>query len=46
MSDDTNPALGAWEALVEKETKGKGLADLSWETPEGIKGLERKLEED
>ncbi len=36
MSDDTNPALGAWEALVEKETKGKGLADLSWETPEGI----------
>ena len=36
MSEKTNPSMAAWEALVEKETKGKTATDLGWQTPEGI----------
>ena len=36
MSGDPKPNLEAWEALVEKETRGRGPADLAWRTPEGI----------
>jgi methylmalonyl-CoA mutase len=30
------PALDKWEALAEAELKGKPLASLDWQTPEGI----------
>ena len=30
------PALEAWAALVEKETRGRPPAHLAWQTPEGI----------
>ena len=36
MAGDPKPSLQAWEALVEKETRGRGPADLAWRTPEGI----------
>ena len=36
MTGDPKPSLQAWEALVEKETRGRGPADLAWRTPEGI----------
>ena len=36
MTGDPKPNLRAWEALVEKETRGRGPADLAWRTPEGI----------
>ena len=36
MAGDPKPDLQAWEALVEKETRGRGPADLAWRTPEGI----------
>ena len=36
MTGDPKPNLEAWEALVEKETRGRGPADLAWRTPEGI----------
>ena len=36
MADDLKPDLEAWTTLVEKETRGRTPADLSWRTPEGI----------
>ena len=33
---EKDTALGSWEALVERETRGRSAADLVWETPEGI----------
>ena len=36
MTGDPKPDLQAWEALVEKETRGRSPADLAWRTPEGI----------
>ena len=36
MTGDPKPSLQAWEALVEKETRGRSPADLAWRTPEGI----------
>ena len=36
MTGDPKPTLQAWEALVEKETRGRSPADLAWRTPEGI----------
>ena len=36
MTGDPKPNLEAWEALVEKETRGCSPADLAWRTPEGI----------
>ena len=36
MTGDPKPSLQAWEALVEKETRGRSPADLVWRTPEGI----------
>ena len=36
MTGDPKPNLQAWEALVEKETRGRTPADLAWRTPEGI----------
>ena len=36
MADDLKPDLEAWTTLVEKETRGRTPADLSWQTPEGI----------
>ena len=36
MAGDPKPNLHAWEALVEKETRGRSPADLAWQTPEGI----------
>ena len=36
MASDMNPDLEAWEALVEKETRGRTRTDLTWKTPEGI----------
>ena len=36
MAGDPKPSLQAWEALVEKETRGRNPADLAWRTPEGI----------
>lgn len=35
MSEQQNDP-SAWEALVQRETKGKTVADLTWQTPEGI----------
>ena len=37
MSDFPKRTLADWDALVEKETKGKKPADFDWDTPEGIK---------
>ena len=36
MTGDPKPSLQTWEALVEKETRGRSPADLAWRTPEGI----------
>lgn len=40
MSDDnykpTIPSLDDWNALVEKQLRGKKAEDLTWNTPEGI----------
>ena len=36
MTSDVEPALEAWAALVEKETRGRAPRDLAWRTPEGI----------
>ena len=36
MTGDPKPSLRTWEALVEKETRGRSPADLAWRTPEGI----------
>ena len=36
MTGDPKSDLQEWEALVEKETRGRGPADLAWRTPEGI----------
>ena len=36
MADDLKPDLEAWTTLVERETRGRTPADLSWQTPEGI----------
>ena len=36
MTGDPKPNLQAWEALVEKETRGRSPVDLAWRTPEGI----------
>ena len=36
MTSDLKPDLDAWAALVEKETRGRSPADLTWRTPEGI----------
>ena len=36
MTSDLKPDLDAWAALVEKETRGRTPADLTWRTPEGI----------
>ena len=36
MTGDPKPSLHTWEALVEKETRGRSPADLAWRTPEGI----------
>ncbi len=32
----SKPTLQDWQALAEKELRGKPLADLTWNTPEGI----------
>ena len=36
MREHIKPDLEAWSSLVEKETRGRTLADLVWRTPEGI----------
>ena len=36
MTGDPKPSLRTWEALVEKETRGRSPAELAWRTPEGI----------
>ena len=36
MTNDPNPNLQAWAALVEAETRGRTPAELAWRTPEGI----------
>ena len=36
MADFDKKSLSDWEALVEKETRGKSAGDLTWESPEGI----------
>jgi len=36
VTSDLKPDLDAWAALVEKETRGRTPADLTWRTPEGI----------
>ena len=36
MTGGPKSSLQAWEALVEKETRGRSPADLAWRTPEGI----------
>ena len=36
MADESNKDLAAWAALAASELKGRTLADLSWQTPEGI----------
>ena len=36
QAGDPTPALEAWAALVEKETRGHAPRDLAWRTPEGI----------
>ncbi len=33
---DTSDNLSVWEALAEKELRGKPVADLTWSSPEGI----------
>ena len=36
MAGDVTSGLETWEALVEKETRGRTPDDLAWRTPEGI----------
>jgi methylmalonyl-CoA mutase len=36
MADFEKKTLAEWRALLEKESKGKGEADLTWDSPEGI----------
>ncbi|MCG8490683.1 MAG: methylmalonyl-CoA mutase [Sneathiellales bacterium] len=36
MSEFPKPDRKQWEALAEKELRGKPLEDLTWDTPEGI----------
>ncbi len=36
MVESTKQGLEDWKALVEKESKGRPVADLNWQTPEGI----------
>ena len=36
MAEDLESGLDAWKALAEKELKGRPVASLDWETPEGI----------
>ncbi len=36
MADFEKKTYSDWEAMVEKETKGKSAADLTWTSPEGI----------
>ena len=36
MTDKMADKLADWRALAEKETKGKSVDDLTWDTPEGI----------
>ena len=37
MADKNKPSLKDWAALAKKERKGRDPAELTWETPEGIK---------
>ena len=36
MAEFGKKTLADWEALLEKETKGKTAADMTWQSPEGI----------
>ena len=36
MTDKNGPPIKDWQKLVEKETKGRSVDDLTWQTPEGI----------
>ena len=36
MTDKNGPGIKDWQKLVEKETKGRSVDDLTWQTPEGI----------
>ena len=36
MTSDLKPDLEGWATLVEQETRGHSLRDLTWRTPEGI----------
>ena len=36
MADEQKYTRAEWEALAEKELRGKPLEDLTWMTPEGI----------
>ena len=36
MTEFDKKTLADWEALLEKETKGKSVEDLTWPSPEGI----------
>jgi hypothetical protein len=36
MAGDTNKTLGDWQALAEKDMKGRPIDDLVWKTPEGL----------
>ena len=35
-NNTTSSNLSVWEALAEKELRGKGVNDLVWNSPEGI----------
>ena len=36
MTDKKGPAIKEWQTMVEKETKGRSVEELVWQTPEGI----------
>ena len=36
MADGSKPDLNDWKAQAERELRGRPLADLTWQTPEGI----------
>jgi methylmalonyl-CoA mutase len=36
MTDKKGPTVKDWEKLVEKETKGRTVDEMTWQTPEGI----------
>ena len=36
MSDAETPSKQAWAGLAQKELRGRTVADLTWQTPEGI----------